>query len=55
MELITKNNKKLNKLGRIKFLDHKTNTFVKIYKKVILKDDYKRPTRYFGHSFFVIL
>lgn len=42
MEFITKNNKKLNKLGRIKFLDHKTNTFVKIYKKGILKDDYSK-------------
>jgi len=39
MELITKKNEKLNQLGRIKFLDHKTNTFVKIYKKGILKDD----------------
>ena len=39
MELITKKNKKLNQLGRIKFLDHKTNNFVKIYKNGILKDD----------------
>ena len=42
MELITKKNEKLNQLGRIKFLDHKTNTLVKIYKKGILKDDYNQ-------------
>ena len=42
MVLITKKNEKLNQLGRIKFLDHKTNTFVKIYKKGILKDDYSK-------------
>ncbi len=39
MELITKKNEKLNQLGRIKFLDHKTNSFIKIYKMSILKDD----------------
>ena len=42
MELITKKNKKLNQLGRIKFLDSKTNFFIKIYKKGILKDDYNQ-------------
>ena len=42
MELITKKNEKLNQLGRIKFLDQKTNTLVKIYKKGILKDDYNQ-------------
>ena len=42
MELITKKNKKLNQLGRIKFLDSKTNFFIKIYKKGILKDDYSK-------------
>ena len=39
MELITKKNEKLNQLGRIKFLDLKTNSFIKIYKTSILKDD----------------
>lgn len=39
MKLITKKNEKLNQLGRIKFLDYKTNSFIKIYKTSILKDD----------------
>lgn len=30
---------KLKQLGRIKFLDYKTNSFIKIYKTNILKDD----------------
>jgi RIO-like serine/threonine protein kinase len=39
MDFIRTKNEKLNQLGRIKFLDHKTNTFIKIYKTSILKDD----------------
>lgn len=39
MDSISTKNEKLNQLGRIKFLDHKTNTFIKIYKTSILKDD----------------
>jgi len=31
---------KLKKFGKIKFIDHKTNSFFKIYKKGVLKDDY---------------
>ena len=42
MDYKSTKNEKLNQLGRIKFLDLKTNTFIKIYKTSILKDDYNQ-------------
>ena len=42
MDSISTKNEKLNQLGRVKFLDLKTNTFIKIYKTSILKDDYNQ-------------
>ena len=42
MDSMSTKNEKLNQLGRIKFLDQKTNTFVKIYRSNILKDDFNQ-------------